>query len=166
MKDNILIRKANINDCSVITHIVTVSWNETYPGIVPDSFLKELKENEEERKKKMQESFLKDNYLVLEVDNKVVGFARYEQADTKLFPNYGEIVALYLLSDYHGKGYGKRLVNVVIKELKQMGFKQMIIACLKGNPSNEFYKHIGGKYLQDGEYQRLHLKENIYLFDI
>ena len=47
-----------------------------------------------------------------------------------------------------------------------MKFDKMIIVCLKGNPSNEFYKHIGGKYIKDGEYKRIHLEENINYFDI
>ena len=58
------------------------------------------------------------------------------------------------------------IVEAATKELKEMGFDKMIIACLKGNPSNEFYKHIGGVYIKDGEYKRLHLPENIYYYDI
>lgn len=42
----------------------------------------------------------------------------------------------------------------------------MIISCLKGNPSNEFYKHIGGKYIKDGLYKRFNLPENVYYFEI
>lgn len=41
----------------------------------------------------------------------------------------------------------------------------MVIACLKGNPANEFYKHIGGVYTKDGFYKRLSLPENIYYFE-
>ena len=47
-----------------------------------------------------------------------------------------------------------------------MGFNNMIIACLKGNSTNSFYEHIGGKYVKDGIFERLNLKENIYYFDI
>ena len=46
-----------------------------------------------------------------------------------------------------------------------MGCNKMIIACLKGNPSNEFYKHIGGIRIKDGLYKRLQLPENVYYFD-
>ena len=50
-------------------------------------------------------------------------------------------------------------------ELKTMGYNKRIIACLKGNPSNEFYKHIGGVYVKDGLYKRLQLLENVYYYD-
>ena len=42
----------------------------------------------------------------------------------------------------------------------------MIIACLKGNPTNEFYKYLGGTYVKDGLFERLQLPENIYYYDI
>ncbi len=47
-----------------------------------------------------------------------------------------------------------------------MGFDKMIIACLKDNTNNEFYKNMGGKYIKDGLFERLQLKENIYYYDI
>lgn len=42
----------------------------------------------------------------------------------------------------------------------------MIIAALKGNPANNFYIHMGGKYFKDGLYEKLNLKENIYYYEI
>lgn len=164
---NILIRKRNIEDCKDIAHVVTVAWNETYKGIVPDCFLEELKNNESERTKNSIEKFdeKNNNQLVLEVDGKVVGFTNYGKSDDGEFENCGEIFALYIISQYKGNGYGRKLVNEVINELKKLGFDKMIIACLKGNPSNEFYKHIGGIYIKDGLYQRLSLPENIYYYE-
>lgn len=162
-----LIRKRTKEDCFKIAYIVTASWNDTYKGIVPDWFLEELKTNEKERASKSYNEFdMNDNNkLVLEVDNEVVGFTNYGKSDDNSFENCGEIFALYILKEYQGNGYGKKLVEETKKELKKMGFDKMIIACLKGNPSNEFYKHIGGNYIKDGIYKRLNLKENVYLYE-
>lgn len=52
-----------------------------------------------------------------------------------------------------------------LEKLKNHGNDKMIIACLKGNPSNKFYKHIGGKYIKDSIYKRLNLSENIYYYE-
>lgn len=49
-----------------------------------------------------------------------------------------------------------------LEELKAIWVNQMIIACLKGNPSNQFYKHIGGEYVKGRIYQRLKSPENVY----
>jgi len=161
------IRKRELSDCKDIARVVTISWNETYKGIVPDWFLEELKRNEDERAKNSIEKFDKNNnnQLVLEVDGKVVGFANFGKSDDKEYENCGEIFALYIIGEYKGKGYGRKLVNEAINELKKLGYNKMIIACLKGNPTNEFYKHIGGVYVKDGLYKRLSLAENVYYFE-
>ncbi len=107
------IRKCELSDCKDIARIVTISWNETYKGIVPDWFLEELKSNEDERTKNSIEKFDKNNnnQLVLEVDDKVVGFANFGKSDDEEYENCGEIFALYIIGEYKGKGYGRKLVN-------------------------------------------------------
>lgn len=162
------IRKEKREDVFDIAHIVTVEWNSTYRGIVSDSELQRLKETEEERAKKAYDEFDEKNNkcFVAVIDNKVVGFANYGVTDDPDFENTAELRALYVLDDYHGLGIGRKLVNATIEEFKKQGFNKMIICCLKGNPFNEFYKHIGGKYVKDGVYKRLNLPENIYYFEI
>ena len=36
------IRKKESKDCAEVAHVVTVAWNETYGGIVPDEFLNKV----------------------------------------------------------------------------------------------------------------------------
>ncbi len=162
---NYVIRDEKISDLRDVNHIVTISWNETYKGLVPDDFLNNLYNNEEERIKRNIQEFGKDKELVLEVEGKIVGFVRYGVANDKELVNCGEVIALYVLKDYQKYGYGKKLVFAAFKRLKELGFDKVIIACLKGNRANEFYQHIGGKYYKDGLFERLNLKENIYLFE-
>lgn len=162
------IRKRKKEDCYGIAHVVTVAWNETYKGIVPDYFLEELKINEEGRAKRSSDNFdiKNNNQLVLEINNEVVGFVNFGISEDKEFEHCGEIIALYIIKKYKGNGLGRKLVEEAIKEIKKLGCDKMIIACLKGNPSNEFYEHIGGKYIKDGEFVRLHIPENIFYYDI
>ena len=74
-----IIRKKQRKDCKDVAHIITVAWNETYRGIVPDKFLDNLYNTEEERAKNSYNKFdEKENHqYVLEVDDKVVGFIYY-----------------------------------------------------------------------------------------
>ena len=37
------------SDCRIVANIVTISWNETYKGIVSKDFLEGLYNNEENR---------------------------------------------------------------------------------------------------------------------
>ena len=163
-----IIRRREQKDSYDIAKVVTIAWNDTYKGIVPDEELENLKNNEKERGENTFNKFNPDDNhkFVLEVDNKVVGFVNCGKCENPDFIDYGEIYALNIIKDYQGFGGGRKLVLKAIEELKEMGFNKMIISCLKGNPSNEFYKHIGGKYIKDGVYKRLNLPENIYYFDI
>ncbi len=163
-----IIRDSIREDVPKVTHVVTISWNETYQGLVPSEELEKLKHNEDERINRSLEKFENDEYkqLVLEINGEVVGFARFGKSEDKDFTNCGEIYAFYIINKYHGLGLGRKLFERARDELKKDGYDKMIIACLKGNPTNEFYKHMGGKYIKDGLFERLQLKENIFYYDI
>ena len=154
---NYIIRKKQREDCSAVAHVVTVAWNETYKGIVPDDFLNSLYENEEERAINSYNKFNeKDNHqYVLEVDNNVVGFVNVGLSDETDYDNCGEIHAVYIINGYKGYGFGKKLIETGINELKEMGYDKMIFGCLVGNTSNKFYEHIGGKYIKQRIFEKL-----------
>ena len=162
------IRRRLKEDIPSIQRVVTISWKETYKGIVPQSELDELENTEELRIKNSYENFDENdnNQFVLEIDNEIVGFVNIGKTEDKEFENCGEIFALYIIGKFKGQGYGKKLFERAVLELKKLGFNKMLISCLKENPTNEFYKHMGGIYIKDGIYKRLNLKENVYYFDI
>ena len=164
---NYIIRKMERKDCFDFAHVVTITWNETYKGIVPDDFLNNLYLNEDDRANNSYNNFNEDNnhQYVLEVDNKIVGFINVGDTKESEYLNCGEIHALYIINEYKGYGFGKALVETGKKELKNMGFDKMIIGCLEGNPSNEFYKHIGGKLIKKRIFKKLNLPENVYYFE-
>ena len=162
-----VIRKRNKEDIKDVERVVTLGWNQTYKGLVSDGLLDYIREHESDRVKKRLEDFNdeENDYIVLEVDGKVVGFAKYGVAD---YDGYGELFALYVLKEYHGHGFGKLLVQEVSKILKMRGFNKMVIGCLVGNPSNEFYKHLGGVLKEQKTSVRLNeeMTDNVYEFNI
>ena len=159
-----VIRRRERKDCEAIAKLITVCWNDTYRGLVSDDFLDGLYNNEDDRIKNSYDNFDEnDNHqFVLEVAGKIVGWMNV--GDSEEGEEYGEIHAIYILSEYKGFGYGRKLVEEGINEIKSMGFKKMIIGCLDGNSSNEFYKHIGGKFIKQRMFERLGMLENVYLF--
>ena len=76
------------------------------------------------------------------------------------------LIIFWCINKYHGYGLGRKLFETAKNELRKLGYNKMIIACLKGNPTNEFYKYLGGIYVKDGLFERLQLPENIYYYDI
>ena len=162
-----IIRDCEEKDIPGITRVITTSWNETYKGLVPDDYLKNMKNTESERTINAINRFRNgEKQLVLEIDNNIVGFIRYGKSDDQEFSNCGEIFAFYIINKYHGYGLGRKLFEKAVDILKEEGFDKMIIACLKGNPTSKFYEHMGGKYIKDGIFERLNLKEIIYYYDI
>ena len=164
---NYIIRKKTKEDCASVAHVTTIAWNETYKVIVNDEFLNGLYENEEQRAINSYNKFNEtDNHqLVLEVDNKIVGFVNVGATDEADYDNCGELHAIYIIGKYKGQGYGKKLFEAGIKELKNMGYDKMVIGCLDGNPSNEFYKRMGGKLVKVRIFEKLKLPENVYYFE-
>ena len=162
-----VIRKMVREDARAVSHVIAVTWNETYKGIINDEYLDNLKKNEEETAKALANNFNANgnNYYVLEVNREIAGFINISAADDLDFENCGELCAIYIISKYKGQGYGKALFDVAIKELRNMGFNKMIIGCLKGNLANEFYKHMGGKFIKTRIFEKLQMPENVYYFD-
>ena len=164
---NYLIRRKTREDCIHVVHVATVAWNETYKGIVDDDFLNKLYETEEQRAKEIYNKFNEeDNHqLVLEVDNNIVRFVNVGDTDDTNYDKCCELHAIYILGKYKGKDFGKKLFEAGIEELKKMGYDKMIIVCLVGNPSNDFYKHMGGKKIKTRIFEKLQIPENIYYYE-
>lgn len=59
----------------------------------------------------------------------------------------GEVVVLALLPEWEGKGIGKHLLSLVVRNLMQRGFQRLFLGC-SSNPqhrSHGFYRHLGWK---------------------
>ena len=162
------IRKSEYEDCKDISKLITITWNETYRGLLEDEYLDELNTYEEERTKSLEEKFGKDSieYFVLEVDEKIIGFVRYGKSEYENYTKVGEIYALYILKQYHRLGFGKKLFDKSIEELKRQGCENIIVGCVEGNPSNDFYRALKGKMIGSRIFTRKNhsIKENVYLF--
>ena len=163
-----MIRYLTKEDIPIYQHLITIVWQQTYPGIVNQQFLDNLSNTEQQRielNNMIYDESEKDT-LVLEQDNQLIGFVRYGTTEDPNYTNTGEIFALYILDNYKGKGYGKQLVQSAIKELINSGYTNMIIGCISKNPSNEFYKHLGGTKKSERPFPKTgdNLIENIYYF--
>lgn len=102
----------------------------------------------------------------MEVDDKVVGFVSCGKASDTNFNGYGELFALYIVEEYKKKGYGKKMYEKAVNQLKLIGFDKMIVGCLKGNPANGFYEYMGASKIGERIIFRNNQKliENIYVY--
>ncbi len=163
---NPIIRKRKKEDSNELAHAIALVWNTMYKGIVDDDFLKGLLDNEtiNNSAEKLKNSInSQPNYYVLTLQDKIIGWIYYT-LDSDKYENAAEIHSLYVLKEYQGNGYGRLLYNYAIKNIMKKGIKKLIIGCLDGNPSNNFYKHLGGKYIGNDLFREKYI-ENIYLFE-
>lgn len=145
--------------------------NLSYKGIVNDDFLELINTYPEIQKAILNlKEGLNDSSrrFLLKYNNEYVGVLRVRKTKYDNYSQCGELGALYLLDSVKGKGFGKVLFNKAINELKNMGYNKMIIGCLSENPSNDFYKHMGGEFV-DTNPLTLHngqeLMENLYYYN-
>lgn len=169
---NYVIEKIDLNNAEDYAGVNALAWFQSYKGIVNDDWLELMNTKEEIQKTAINlKTFLKDNSrrFLLKIENQYAGILRVRKSKYEKYSHCGELGALYLLDNFKGNGFGKILFEKAIQELKDMGYKNMILGCLVKNPSNEFYKHMKGKLvdtnplvLPNGQ----ELLENLYFYDI
>lgn len=142
------IRKAIPDDALGITIVNVYTWKTSYTGLIPDELIDERIDELKYLAKKIREDIEKnDNFIVASIGKTIIGFCSYGNSRNESFMDSGEIIALYVLHGFQGDGVGKELFLTATKELKHMGYSSVIINCLQGNSSIEFYKHMGGNVL-------------------
>ena len=112
------------------------SWHETYTGLMPDDYLKNITL---EKCIKMAHKWPQNTFL-LKVNNKTIGFSCIgKSADTK---DANEVIAIYLLKEYHGQKLGYALLNKMISSFTDNS--KIVLWVLKDNDKAiSFYKRFG-----------------------
>ena len=148
-----IIRLARLEDAPGIAKVQVDSWRTSYKGLIADEFLAAL--SYEHRTQVWSQnltdpqngSFL---YVAETKPGEMVGFVS-AGPEREGDPNYlGELYAIYLLQQAKRKGLGRKLVDIVMRELCERGFSSMLLWVLKDNlPARKFYEEVGGAYLRE-----------------
>lgn len=160
-----LIRKATYDDIKCMAKVNVESWRTTYKNIVPDTYLDTM--SYKKREKSFQKA-LDDNQTIVYVaeNEKVIGYIiGGKNRDKEEFPDYdGELYALYILKEFHGKGVGKELVSKLFYELKEKGVQNVMVKVLKENSAKLFYQRLGAAYIDvtSFEISNSKLAEEVY----
>ena len=150
------------DDRFAISRIYEESWKFAYKDIIPQNYLESIPVGHwvsNLDKERM-------NTLVMIEDDIFIGTSSYCKSRFSDFSNFGEIVSIYLLPQYIGKGYGKLLLDAVVGELAHLGFYDIFLWVLEDNlRARKFYEkagftlsenylddNIGGKELREIQY--------------
>jgi ribosomal protein S18 acetylase RimI-like enzyme len=144
------VRRAVVRDADAIERVRTDTWRVAYRGLMPDSLLDGLGYDATRRRVLMSALPAHQFALVAEADGAVVGFCLGGRSRTPDDPFGGEVYAIYVLPQHHGRGIGRALLQVAARELVDRGFTSMIIWVLRENaPSRRFYERMGGRHVRD-----------------
>ncbi len=159
------IRYINQDDSLLeISNIYENSWKYAYKGIIPQDYLDSIP------KGRWANSITKEgmNNLVVIENGIIIGTASFCKSRWERYNDYGEIVSIYFLPYYIGKGYGSNLLNKCIEELKSLGYDKLLLWVLEDNSrARTFYEKNGfvcsDEYLND-RIGGKDLREVMYIF--
>ncbi len=126
-----------------ISKIYESSWKYAYKGIIPQGYLDSIPTGQ------WANSINKVglNSLVLIECGRIIGTASFCKSRWEKYGDHGEVVSIYFLPDYIGKGYGRLLLNKCIEELKKCGFNKVLLWVLEENHrARKFYEKNGFIY--------------------
>lgn len=82
--------------------------------------------------------------LVCVESGKIIGTTSFSKSRFAQFSDWGEIISIYLLPNYMGRGYGKALLEAAVAELKTMDYKNVFLWVLEENSrARKFYEKMG-----------------------
>lgn len=150
------------DDAVAISHVYEESWKFAYKHIIPQSYLDSIPAGRwapHLRQEGMRT-------LIMLEQGRVIGTSSYCESRFPDFSGMGEIVSIYLLPEYMGKGYGTLLLRAAVEELKKLGYQEIFLWVLEENHrARTFYEKngfvqsdrsledtIGGKKLREIQY--------------
>ena len=150
------------DDRLAIRKVYEESWKYAYKGIIPQDYLDSIPEG---RWASHIEQADRKNLVMIQ-DGIIIGTSGFSKSRMVEMNGFGEIISLYFLPEYIGKGYGRLLLQAAVSELKKMGFDKVFLWVLEGNQNaRHFYEKcdfvqterclfsdIGGKELKEVQY--------------
>ena len=133
-----------------IRKIYEKSWRFAYKCIIPQGYLDAIPAG----------GWVKNfdipgwSTMVCVENGEFIGTSRFCRSRFEKYPNAGEVISIYFLPEFMGKGYGSKLLEAVMGELKNRGFTEVFLWVLEeNNIARRFYEKNGFKcsydYLDD-----------------
>jgi len=149
--NQIEIRWANYSDWQQLGCVHSESYRSAYQSIIPDDFLEDFTVEKQQEYYREILSEGQKRIAIMFADKKAIGLIIVGKClDEDLDETFGEIRQIYLLKEYWGKGFGKRLINWGIDKIKEYGYFRTALWVLKENVNaRRFYEHLG--FICDGK---------------
>lgn len=138
------------DDLYEVSHVYEKSWKSAYKNIIPQEYLDSIPVGR--WAKSVNKSGM---YNLVATENlNIIGTCGFCRSRWEKYSDFGEIVSIYFLPEYTGKGFGRIMLDKAIAELKKMGFESVLLWVLEDNATaRRFYEKYGfvfsGEYMND-----------------
>ncbi len=123
-----------------VSRVYEESWKHAYRGIIPQAYLDAIPQGQWAKKPDADGM----RTLVVTDGGHIVGTSSFCRSRFQDTADFGEIVSIYFLPAYMGKGYGKPLLDAAVAELSSMGFRDVFLWVLEENArARRFYEKCG-----------------------
>ncbi|MBR5993388.1 MAG: GNAT family N-acetyltransferase [Lachnospiraceae bacterium] len=134
------------DDRGAVSRIYEKSWKAAYKGIVPQDYLDGIKPG---RWAKNLDIPGWTNMVCIE-NGEFIGTSTYSKSRWDKWPDAGEVISIYLLPEYYGKGYGRPLLTATLNKLKEQGYTEVLLWVLEENSrARRFYERFGFTCTED-----------------
>ena len=134
------------DDIMAISRVYEKSWKFAYKNIIPQEYLDSIPEGS-------WVSSLDDparKTLICIEDGMTVGTCSFCSSRIEKLEGWGEVISIYLLPDYIGRGYGKDLMEAAIAQLKKLGYVKVFLWVPEENErARRFYEKFGFSVTDD-----------------
>ena len=150
-----------LSNAQDVAYVHVNSWKAAYKGIVPDDYLDGLSVGKSAQRFKEIKAKGKAHHYLMYVDEKPAGvFVFSKSFDEDADKDTADIGAIYFLPEYWGKGFGTKLIDFGIAEIKKTGYKAITLWVLEQNiRARKFYEKKG--FVFDGTKEDINIGKQL-----
>jgi diamine N-acetyltransferase len=147
MKNEIVIRQANLDDVNTIGFLAHQIWPVAYGASIDPvqlQYMLDLFYQPAALKKQMLDDG--HQFLIAEMEEEAVGFASFSAAEK---PGDFKLHKIYVLNHYQGKGLGRTLLEAGMDEVLQKDGKTLMLNVYRQNKARAFYEKLGFRVIDE-----------------
>lgn len=145
---SITLRTAGFDDIPAIAAVAEQTWFPSYGSIISQEQIRYMLDTiyNAETLRQVQENGSQE-FILLHEDKKLQGFAAFGPRPDE--PDVYKLHKLYVLPETHGKGFGKQLIDEVIRRLKERGIRVLDLNVNRYNRAKTFYERMGFRVIRE-----------------
>ena len=141
------VRPARPEDAHGIAEVHVTTWRATYPGVMPQKLLDDLRVEERARTWAEWIADPRTATFVAEQDGAIVGFVNAGGSFT--VEGVGEVYSIYVTPDAQGTGAGRALMDAAVEVLRKRWDDAILWVATENPRARRFYERYG--WFADGE---------------